>query len=113
MVPSPRAPRLCRLGTATALGREVPVATGLGARLLGLAFLDRVEAGPGLLVPRCSSVHTFGMRFALEICFLDERGRLLAVRHGIPARRVVSHRGARAVLEIPAGEGGEFSPPSP
>jgi uncharacterized membrane protein (UPF0127 family) len=107
------APRLCRLVVVTALGREVPVATGLRARLLGLAHLDRDEAGAGLLIPRCSSVHTFGMRFALDLYFLDERFSLLAVHREVPARRVVSHRGASAVLEIPAAEGGEISSPQP
>jgi len=101
--------RLRKLPRATVLGREVPVATGAGARLLGLAHLDREAAGPGLLIPRCASVHTFGMRFALDVYFLDERGALLSVRRRIPARRVLFERGADAILEIPAGEGGEIS----
>lgn len=107
------APRLRRLAVATVLGLEVPVAAGPRARLLGLAHLDRAEAGTGLLIPRCASVHTFGMRFALDLYFLDEDGEPLAIRRGIGARRVVAWRGARAVLEIPAGEGGEFSSPRP
>jgi len=113
MVACSRALLLRRLPVATALGREVPVAAGIRVRLLGLAFLDRVEAGPGLLIPRCSSVHTFGMRFPLDLYFLDEELVPLAVHHEIPARRVVSHRGASAVLEIPAREGGEISSPQP
>jgi uncharacterized protein len=67
----------------------------------------------GLLIPRCSSVHTFGMRFELDVYFLGGRGELLAVWPGIPARRVIFCRGAEAVLEIPASEGGEFSPLRP
>jgi uncharacterized membrane protein (UPF0127 family) len=107
------APRLRRLSVATVLGLEVPVARGVRTRLLGLSYLDCDEAGTGLLIPRCSSVHTFGMRFALDLYFLDERLSLLALQRGIPARRVVSHRGAGAVLEIPSGKGGEFSSPWP
>ena len=103
------AARLHRLPVVNVLGCDVPVANGLGARILGLAHLDRAEAGPGLLIPRCSSVHTFGMRFALDLYFLDEDGEPLAIRRGIGARRVISCRGARAVLEIPAEQGGEFS----
>jgi hypothetical protein len=53
------------------------------------------------------------MRFALDIYFLTEGGKLLAVRRGIPAGRIVSFPAARAVLEIPAAEGGEFSSPIP
>jgi len=95
------------------LGREVPVATGVRARLLGLAHLDRAGAGPGLLIPRCSSVHTFGMRFDLDLYFLDASGSVLDVRRSFPPRRFAICRKASAVLEIPAREGGEISPPRP
>ena len=90
---------------ASELGCEVRVAAGFRARLLGLAFLDREEAGRGLLIPRCSSVHTFGMRFRLDVFFLDEGGALVAVRRRVPARRLVSARNATSVLEIPAAAG--------
>jgi uncharacterized protein len=94
--------RLARLPTATVLGHEVPVAVGLHARLLGLAYFDRKEAGAGLLIPRCSSVHTFGMRFALDLVFLDEDGCPLRVRRAVTPRRFVRERLASAVLELPA-----------
>ncbi len=84
------------------LGREVRVAVGLRARLFGLALLDRAEAGTGLLIPRCSSVHTFGMRFALDVYFLGDDGRILEARRAVPPRRLLVCRGAAAVLEIPA-----------
>ena len=76
--------------------------------MLGLSRRERSRAGPGLLIPRCASVHTFGMRFELDLFFLDGSGRVIAVRRRVPPRRVVWQRGARAVLEIPAAEGGEF-----
>jgi uncharacterized protein len=98
-------PRLRRLPLVAILGLEVPLATGFRARLLGLARIDRAEAGTGLLIPRCSRVHTFGMRFALDLVFLDGDGRPLAVRHQVPPRRIFSERGAIAVLELPASSG--------
>ena len=88
-----------------------PVAKDFRTRLRGLAWRDRADAGPGLLVPRCSSVHTFGMRFELDIFFLDRAGRVVAVRRRVPPRRVVWQRGAAAVLEIPSAEGGESASP--
>lgn len=97
------APRLSRLPRRRILHCEVPVACGWHARLLGLSRLERSEAGPGLLIPRCASVHTFGMRFALDLVFLDAEGRPLALRRGVPPRRIAGHRGAAAVLELPAG----------
>jgi uncharacterized membrane protein (UPF0127 family) len=85
----------------------VPVAKDFRTRLRGLAFRDRSEVGPGLLIPRCASVHTFGMRFALDVFFLDAEGEVISVRRSMPPRRVLWQRGACAVLEIPAAEEGE------
>jgi uncharacterized membrane protein (UPF0127 family) len=94
--------RLLSLPRCQAAGREVPVAVGFRARLLGLAYLDLADAGPGLLLPRCSSVHTFGMKFALDVYFLGRDGEILEVRRAVPPRRFVACRGAAAVLEVPA-----------
>jgi uncharacterized protein len=106
------APRLSHLPVATALGLEVHLARGLRARALGLAHLERERVGRGLLIPRCSSVHTFGMRFPLDVFFLDAEGRVISVRRRVPPRRVVWQRGAAAILEIPSpSEGGEFAGP--
>jgi len=105
--------RLRRLPVVTALGLEVRLASGPRARLLGLAHLDREEAGPGLLIPRCSSVHTFGMRFGLDLYFLDERGEVIAVHRGVPPRRLAFCGQAKAVLELPAEKGGEIATVTP
>jgi uncharacterized protein len=106
----PSAHRLELLPRRVVLGRETPVAAGFRARLLGLAHLDLAAAGPGLLIPRCSSVHTFGMRFALDLWFLDEAGEVLEARTGVPPRRLVAHWGAAAVLERPAAPPPSTSP---
>ncbi|MFN8216884.1 MAG: DUF192 domain-containing protein [Solirubrobacterales bacterium] len=94
--------RFRRLPRRRVLGREVPVAVGFRARLLGLAGLRRDRAGAGLLIPRCRAVHSFGMRFELELVFLDERGDVLA-RRPLPPGRFARHRAAAAVLELAAG----------
>jgi uncharacterized membrane protein (UPF0127 family) len=104
------AQRLRRLPLRTVLGREVRVAQGLRARLLGLAYLEREAVGAGLLIPRCASVHTFGMSFRLDLYFLGGEGEIVSVRRGVPPRRLASCRRAAAVLELPAGEGGETPP---
>lgn len=106
------AQRLRRLPLATVLGREVRVARGARARFLGLAYLEREAVGAGLLIPRCASVHTFGMRFRLDLYFLSGEGEVISIRRGVRPRRFSSCRRATAVLELPAGEGGEISPAS-
>jgi hypothetical protein len=78
------------------------VAVTLLSRLLGLALLRSERAGEGLLIPRCRSVHTFGMRFALDVTFLDADGKAIATRPRLPAGRIVREPAAAAVLEIPA-----------
>ncbi len=102
MVDDCLAPRLRRLPRVRVLGVDVALASRFDARLLGLAWLSRREAGSGLLIPGCASVHTFGMRFPLDLLFLDECGLPLATHRGVPRRRLIAHRDAAAVLEIPA-----------
>ena len=94
--------RFRELPRARVLGFTVPVATTLRARLLGLALLDPEEAGEGLLLPRCRGVHTFGMRFALDLVFLDRGGRVVGLRRGLPPSRFARCPGAEAVLELPS-----------
>ena len=79
----------------------MPVALTGRSRLLGLALLPRGRAGPGLLIPRCSSIHTFGMRFELDLLFLDANDEVVK-RRNVPPWRIASCRGSSAVLELPA-----------
>ena len=90
------------LSRATRLELRVPVASTHGARTLGLALLRRERAPAGLLIPSCRGVHTFGMRFPLDVFFLDERGEVVSERRGVPPFRVVRCREATEVLEVPS-----------
>src|ERR671917_84394 len=84
---------------------EIVVAHSLRRRLLGLALRQRPPPARALLIPRCSSVHTFGMRCALDLVWLDRFGRVVHVELGVPPRRVRRRRGAAAVIEAVAGNG--------
>ncbi len=79
----------------------VRVAATWRTRIRGLAF-RRVPPPYGLLFPRCRSIHTFGMRFALDVFFLDAEGRVLRAELAVPPGRVLICRAADAVLELPA-----------
>lgn len=94
--------RFRRLPTAEVASHRVPVAVTLLSRLLGLTLLRPGRAGEGLLIPRCRSVHTFGMRFPLDLAFLDAAGRPISRRVAVPANRIVSEPSADAVLELPS-----------
>jgi uncharacterized protein len=95
--------RFRRLRRIELAGRSVPVAATRVSRLLGLALLCAGRAGEGLLIPRCRSVHTFGMRFRLHLIFLDDRLAPISVRGSAPPNRVFRDRRAAAVLELPVG----------
>jgi uncharacterized membrane protein (UPF0127 family) len=94
--------RFRRLPLADVASRRVPVAVTLVSRTLGLALLSAERIGEGLLIPRCRSVHTFGMRAPLDVVFLDAQMAPLSGRYGVPANRIVREPRASAVVELPA-----------
>lgn len=92
--------RFRRLRWTELLGVEFPVATTRLSRLLGLALLSRERAGAGLLIPRCRSVHTLGMRFCLDLLFFDAAGNVIEIRRNVPPIRLIRCPPADAVLEL-------------
>lgn len=84
-------------------GLEVAVLSTWRERLRGLLGTGS-EAGPVMLT-LCSSVHTFGMRYPLDIAFVGERGEVLLVCRRVEPGRVRAHPRARCVIERPAREG--------
>lgn len=99
--------RFRRLPTAQVASRRVPVAVTLLSRLLGLSMLRPERAGEGLLIPRCHSVHTFGMWFSIHVVFVDAANRPLAVRGTVRPNRVLREPGAAAVVELPCARPAE------
>ena len=65
-------------------------------------MLSRDRAGPGLVIPRCRSVHTFGMRFHLDVLFLDGEQRVIEIHRDLAPRRIVRSADAATVLEVPS-----------
>ncbi len=80
-------------------------------RARGLAGRTGMPADEALLIPRCRSVHTFTMRFALDLVWLRDDGRVVRVDRGVPPRRLRTCLRAQAVLECRAGEADRFLRP--
>jgi uncharacterized protein len=74
------------------------------ARLRGLLGRKSLPSGQGILLRPAASIHTFFMRFAIDAVFLDEELRVVAIAADLRPWRAAGKRGARAVLELPAGE---------
>lgn len=79
---------------------ELVVARGPVARLRGLIGRRDWPEGVALEIPRCRSVHTFGMRFALDLVWLDGSRGVVRVDRAVPPGRVRWCRAARSVLEV-------------
>jgi uncharacterized membrane protein (UPF0127 family) len=79
------------------------------SRMLGLARLDDLPSGHALLFERCRSIHTNGMRFALDLVWLDAHGAVVRVDRDVIPRRLRTCLRARAVVETRAGEGERFA----
>src|SRR5881396_3593892 len=73
-------------------------------RMRGLLGRDGLAEGEGLLLRPAGTIHTFFMRFPIDAVFLDRDFAVLGIEDGIAPWRAASQRGAKAVLELPAGE---------
>lgn len=80
------------------------VADRAPARMKGLLGRRGLEPGEGMLLRPAGSIHTAFMRFAIDVVFLDRELRVLEVVPRLPPWRTAACRGAKAVLELGAGE---------
>jgi hypothetical protein len=78
------------------------------SRRRGLAKLDALPVSHALHIPQTPSVHTFGMRFALDLIWLDKTGAIVRVDRDVPIRRMRFCARARSVIETVAGQGDAF-----
>ena len=78
-------------------------------RAVGLARLDVMPATVALHICPCRSVHTFGMRFALDLVWLDRSGAVVRVELDVAPRRLRTCWRARSVIEARAGSGRQFA----
>ncbi|MGI6755983.1 MAG: hypothetical protein ACOX4F_08250 [Atopobiaceae bacterium] len=69
-------------------------------RLRGL--LGTKADSSAVLIMRCSSIHTYGMTYPIDVAFLDIHGNVLKVLHALTPGKVCTTHGARAVMERPA-----------
>jgi uncharacterized membrane protein (UPF0127 family) len=80
------------------------VADSFGTRLVGLLRDKRLDAGDGLWILPCNSIHSIGMRFVFDAIFLDKDLRVVhLVREMKPWRISKMVFAAHSVLELPAG----------
>ena len=85
------------------LAHHVELAGNLWARNRGLLGRERLDDGEALLIPGCGSIHTWGMRFTIDVIFLDGKRRVVRIADGVPPWRFLLAFLGRDVLELPRG----------
>ncbi|MEU5973465.1 DUF192 domain-containing protein [Streptomyces sp. NPDC047315] len=101
----------CGTGTLRVPGGEaggvaVEIAASYGTRRRGLLGRDGIAGA--LLLTRCNCVHTLGMRFAIDVAYLDRELRVVDLHTLVPGRLARPRLRARHVLEARAGAFAEW-----
>jgi uncharacterized protein len=87
----------------TVLAEAADVANTSAKRRTGLLKHERLEPGEGLLIAPCSAIHTFFMKFPIDLVYIDKKRKVRGVRHAVPAWRMSACFTAHSVIELPAG----------
>jgi uncharacterized membrane protein (UPF0127 family) len=74
------------------------------ARAMGLLGRPPLRPSEGMMIMPCSSIHTFGMRYELDVVFMDVANKVVRVIHGLGKWRIAVSPRAKWTLELPAGE---------
>lgn len=87
----------------TVLATAADVADTSAKRRTGLLKHTKLDPGEGLWIKPCESVHTFFMKFAIDLVYLDRKLRVKKVRHAVGPWRMSACLTAHSILELPAG----------
>jgi uncharacterized protein len=86
------------------LGARIRMAHTLPARMRGFILRRPPVAGEGLFLAPCRGVHTYWMRFPLDVLLIDESGHVIAAHADLPpGTRTPIYRSAAFALELPTG----------
>jgi hypothetical protein len=99
-----RNPVLRNSRTGLPVATVVETAFESAERKKGLLGRDGLPPGHALIIAPTNLVHTFAMRFAIDIIFAARDGRVLKIRKAVPPRRIAGSLRAFAVVELAAGQ---------
>jgi hypothetical protein len=95
--------RVTNLTRRSLLATRLEVADSAARRSKGLLGRDRLAPGEGLWIVPCESVHTFAMKFPIDLVYLDRNLRIKKLRSAVPPWRLSACLTAHSILELPAG----------
>lgn len=96
--------RAINVTRGTVLADRLTVAADFRGRLVGLLGRASLEKGEALVLSPCRSIHTFGMRFPIDVIFLDPGQTVVKTVFGLPPFRIcLGGRDSWGVIELPSG----------
>jgi uncharacterized membrane protein (UPF0127 family) len=95
--------KILNLTREAVVARCVEVADRGAKRRKGLLGRDGLSPEEGLWISPCEAVHTFGMRFPIDLVYLDRKQRVKKVRSDVPPWRLSACLSAHSVLELASG----------
>jgi len=95
--------RVLNLSRETTLADRALIADSSKTRKTGLLKHDKLEPGEGLWITPCEGVHTVGMKFPIDVLFLDKKRKVVKIRATMPRWRIAACLFAHSVLELPSG----------
>lgn len=87
----------------TLLADRAAVAATSAERRTGLLKRTALLPGEGLWIAPCECIHTFGMKFSIDVAFLSKKRKVIKVVSEIPKRRIALAVWAHSVVELPTG----------
>ncbi|MEI6003255.1 DUF192 domain-containing protein [Paraburkholderia bengalensis] len=94
--------RGCLIHRGEPMSVRVDVTESAIERMRGLLGREGIDADCALWIEPCSAVHTFGMRFPIDVLFIDRRGRVMSIHRNVGRARMRFGWRARAALEMRA-----------
>jgi len=85
------------------LAARAEIADTSAKRRTGLLKHTGLAPGEGLWIVPCEGVHTFAMKFTIDVVFLNRKYKILKIRPNMVKRRIALSLLAHSVLELPAG----------
>ena len=89
--------------TGRSIASDVIAAFEPAARRKGLLGRDSFAKGSAMVIAPSNAIHTFWMRFAIDVLFVRRDGTVVKVCRSIPPWRMAAALWAYAVIELPAG----------
>ena len=97
--------QIFNLNKGTVIAQQARLASSLGQRMKGLLGQDSLSTNEALVLKPCSSIHTFFMRFSIDVLFLDKNMQIIRLFRNMPPNRLSPIVwGSKIAIELPAGK---------